>query len=146
MWNKSQFLLGNIGHEAAVVQMLPPMGQVAVLSAATAQSSFLASESCLDCAVTPCRTMSHKLKTSHNSHATNITCHYSVTAPLKFWSQHSAANSRVLKTATLAELRSLFPSTHLGRETHAMRPSVPNRPFSGSSAEKLRGLPNDKVV
>lgn len=98
------------------MQMLPPMGQVAVLPAATAQSSFLTSESCLDCAVTPCRTMSHKLKTSHNSHATNITCHYSVTAPLKFWSQHSAANSRVLKTATLAELRSLFPSTHLGRE------------------------------
>lgn len=30
----------NIGHEAAVVQMLPPMGQVAVLPAATAQSSL----------------------------------------------------------------------------------------------------------
>ena len=44
MWIES--LLRNIGHEAAVVQMLPPMGQVAVLPAATAQSSFLASESC----------------------------------------------------------------------------------------------------
>lgn len=96
------------------MQMLPPMGQVAVLPAATAQSSFLASESCLDCAVTPCRTMSHKLKTSPyvtcNKHHMPLLSHCSFEVLVT-----AAANSRV-KTATLAELRSLFPNTHLGRE------------------------------